>query len=248
MSDKSAHKLTQTPPQDPAHKAAHDLQQLWAIPLATAKFEQAADVNPVLARIFQAMRATDVQQDPQARFYSSRDDLLQRIEVPEFQALMQFIVNALQKTVSAVNANVWPAGRMAMQLQLAGCWFQIQNGEAFHDVHTHGNCSWSGVYYVQTDPAASRMRHPTLGALNGATRFYGPWHQYLGGAYVDMGNAFLQQSTRDVMPEAGTLVMFPAFLQHKAMPYEGEQDRIIVSFNAQFHAAGGNQIFDYAGT
>ena len=105
----------------------------------------------------------------------------------------------------------------------------------------------SGVYYVQVDPAAQRVRHPALGALNGATRFYGPWHQALGGAYMDMGNAFLQQGTRDVMPEAGTLVMFPAFLQHKAMPYEGELDRIIVSFNAQFHAAGGDQIFDYAG-
>lgn len=223
-----------------------DVQQLWAIPLATAKFDQAADINPLLARMFQAMRATDAARDPEARFYSSRDDLLERIDLPEFHALLQFIAGALQKTVSGVNADVWPAGRMSLQLKLAGCWFQIQNGHAYHDVHTHGNCSWSGVYYVQVDPAAQRLRHATLGALNGATRFYGPWHQFLGGAHMDMGNAYLQQSTRDVMPEEGTLVMFPSFLPHKAMPYEGERDRIIVSFNAQFHAAGGNQVFDYA--
>jgi hypothetical protein len=30
----------------------------------------------------------------------------------------------------------------------------------------------------------------------------------------------------------GDLVLFPAFLPHKAMPYAGELDGIIVSFNA----------------
>jgi len=43
-------------------------------------------------------------------------------------------------------------------------------------------------------------------------------------------------------------VLFPAFLPHKAMPYEGERDRIILSFNAQIHAPQGNQIYRYAGT
>ena len=127
-----------------------------------------------------------------------------------------------------------------------GVWFQVQNGTAFHDIHTHGNCSWSGVYYVQIDPLAQRSAHPDLGALNGATRFYSPMFPLLGGAHMDMGNAFMQNATLDVSPEAGELVLFPAFLPHKAMPYQGAQDRIIVSFNAQIRAPGGNQIYPYA--
>ena len=67
-----------------------------------------------------------------------------------------------------------------MQLELTGVWFQIQNGAAFHDIHTHGNCSWSGVYYVQIDPPAQRQAHPELGALNGATRFYSPMFPLIG--------------------------------------------------------------------
>ena len=222
------------------------LQQHWPVPLAVHRFERAAEVNEVLARVFLAMRATDPQAPP-GRFYASADDLLRRIDLPEFQALLQFIAASLQATAQQANAGVWPAGRHGLQLELTGVWFQIQNGAAFHDIHTHGNCSWSGVYYVQIDPPTQRQAHAELGALNGATRFYSPMFPLLGGAHIDMGNAFLQQATLDVTPHEGDLVLFPAFLPHKAMPYAGERDRIIVSFNAQIRAPGGDQLFRYAG-
>lgn len=221
------------------------LQQHWPVPLAVHRFERAAEVNEVLARVFLAMRATDPQA-PAGRFYASADDLLRRIDLPEFQALLQFIAASLQTTAQQANAGVWPPGRHGLQLELTGVWFQIQNGAAFHDIHTHGNCSWSGVYYVQIDPPEQRQAHPELGALNGATRFYSPMFPLLGGAHIDMGNAFLQQATLDVSPNEGDLVLFPAFLPHKAMPYAGERDRIIVSFNAQIRAPGGDQLFRYA--
>jgi hypothetical protein len=40
-------------------------------------------------------------------------------------------------------------------------------------------------------------------------------------AYVDLANAYLQESHFDVAPQEGKLVIFPAFLKHQAMPYEG---------------------------
>jgi uncharacterized protein (TIGR02466 family) len=224
------------------------LQQHWPVPLAKHHFSQASEVNGVLARVFSVMRATDsVASDRPGSFYASADDLLKRVDVPEFHALLKFIATSLQTTASQANAGVWPAGRHGLQLELMGVWFQIQNGAAFHDIHTHGNCSWSGVYYVQIDPPVQRQSHPEFGVLNGATRFYSPMFGLLGGAHMDMGNAFMQQATLDVSPEAGDLVLFPAFLPHKAMPYVGERDRIIVSFNAQIRAPGGDQLFRYSG-
>jgi hypothetical protein len=65
---------------------------------------------------------------------------------------------------------------------------------------------------------------------------------------MDMGNAWMQNSTLDVAPTEGELIVFPAFLPHKAMPYVGERDRIVVSFNAQIHAPSGDQLFRFAGT
>lgn len=219
---------------------------LWPIPLGISHYPAAAQTNELLARVFRAMRAADGNAGEAAAFYSSRDNLLQRVDLPEFHALFVFIADALQRTVKAANAHVWPQARLSLKLEIVGSWFQIQNQGAFHDIHTHGNCSWSGVYYVQLDPQSQRRRHKVLGDLNGTTRFYGPYQGYLGGAYMDMGNAYLQQPHFDVHPEAGMLVLFPACLNHKAMPYDGDSDRIIVSFNAQIHGAQGDQIFDYA--
>ncbi len=221
------------------------MQLLWPVPIEVQKFSEADSVNPLLARAFGAMRATQ-EGERRGAFFASEDDLLDRVSLPEFNQLVQFIAGSAQQFAKQVNAQAWPEGRLSLDLRFAGCWFQIQNGQAFHDVHTHGNCSWSGVYYVQIDPAAERHRHPTLGELNGVTRFYGPYSALQGGAYMDMGNAYLQKNSIDIQPEEGMLVLFPSWLPHKAMAYEGERDRIIVSFNLQIHSRSGNQLFGYS--
>ncbi len=224
------------------------LQRHWPVPMAVHHFAQAAEVNPLLANAFRAMRAAD-QKAPPGVLYASPDDLLRRIDLPEFGALIKFIVASLNATAQDANAGAWPPGRHKLELELMGVWFQIQNGGSFHDVHTHGNCSWSGVYYVQIDTPEHRTGHPQFGALNGATRFYSPMFMLQGGAYVDRGNAWMQQATLDVMPEEGDLVLFPSFLPHKAMPYSGERDRIIVSFNAQIRSPDGDdRLLRYSGT
>jgi uncharacterized protein (TIGR02466 family) len=162
--------------------------------------------------------------------------------------LLSFIVEGLRDTVMAANGGWQDAQGQspAFQIALEGLWFQISNKGVHHDIHTHGNCSWSGVYCVQVDDEARRCAHEVYGALNGVTRFYGPHFQHLGGAHMDLGSAYLQQPHTDIAPQPGQLVVFPAWLAHQAMPYAGEQDRIIVSFNASVHAAqGGNQRHAY---
>jgi len=227
------------------------LTSYWPVPIATHLCPDAANINPTLARVFRAMRATEALNNPDSQavtqgFYASNDQLLKRVDLPEFKQLIQFFAHSLQQTVSAVNKDTWPKEKISLQLEILGCWFQIQNGMAFHDVHTHGNCSWSGVYYVQIDRTEKRISHPAMGEQNGVTRFYGPYSQWQAGAHMDIGNAYLQKNTLDVEPEEGKLVLFPTYLPHKAMPYEGDQDRIIVSFNAQLHAVQGDQLFDFS--
>ncbi len=127
-------------------------------------------------------------------------------------------------------------------------WFQVSSQGAFHDVHTHGNCSWSGVYIVQIDATPKRVTHPVYGPANGVTRLYGPPFTHLAGAFVDVGNAYLQPPSHDVEPIAGQLLLFPSWLAHQALPYGGEKDRIIVSFNASVHATQGDQMHGYSAT
>jgi hypothetical protein len=221
--------------------------QLWCTPMGMHRWAQAQEVNPLLVRVFRAMRATDSEACSGAAFYASRDDLLQRVRLAEWEQLVAFFVDSLRQTVVLANQAAWPEARPGLHIALRGIWFQITNQGSHHDVHTHGNCSWSGVYCVQVDDEAQRATHPVLGAANGTTRYYGPHFNHLGGAHMDFGNAYLQSAHLDLAPVPGQLVVFPAWLPHQAMPYQGEADRIIVSFNASVHAASGSdQLHAYA--
>lgn len=224
------------------------LHALWPTPLGIHRNPQAAAINPLLVRVFTALRATQLATRGQssAAFFASDDDLLRRIKLPEWEQFVRFIVESLRDTAKHANEGAWPRQGADLRVALEGMWFQCSNGGAFHDVHTHGNCSWSGVYVVQVDEAQDRVRHPVYGAANGATRFYGPNFATLGGAHVDMGNAYLLPPHRDVDPVSGQLVVFPSWLAHQALPYEGGAERVIVSFNASIHAVSGDRLHDYA--
>ncbi|WP_425256934.1 putative 2OG-Fe(II) oxygenase [Rubrivivax sp. RP6-9] len=222
---------------------------LWPTPLAVRQHGDADALNALLVRVFGALRVTQSHARGAApgAFFASDDDLLQRVQLPEWQGFVRFVVERLRDTVQQANAAAWPAHALQLQVHIAGMWFQVGNGGAFHDVHTHGNCSWSGVYCVQVDAEAERTAHPVYGAANGVTRFYGPPFAQLGGAHVDMGNAYLQPPHVDVAPVPGQLVLFPSWLPHQALPYQGTLDRIIVSFNASIHAAqGGDRLHGYS--
>jgi hypothetical protein len=217
-------------------------QSLWATPIGIYRLDGADDCNIVLARALSAMRIAQGSASDQA-FFASSDDLLDRLGLPEGRRVVQFIVESLKDTVGRANAVAWksvqPARSLDMRIAIEGMWFQCANRGAFHDVHSHGNCSWSGVYIVQIDPAQTRCEHPVYGTSNGLTRFFGPYFNRLGGAHVDLGNAYLQPPHVDVEPVAGQVVVFPSWLAHQAMPYEGRLDRIIISFNASIHAQSG---------
>jgi uncharacterized protein (TIGR02466 family) len=235
---------------------APGFHSLWPTPLGVHRYAEAPDLNPLLVRVFSALRMAQTQARTQdgdlprpAAFFASDDDLVERIQLPEWQGFLRFVVASLRDTVKAANAGVWPAQGLDLRIGLDGMWFQMSNAGAFHDVHSHGNCSWSGVYCVQVDDEARRTRHATYGAANGVTRFFGPRFERLGGARIDMGNAYLQDAHLDFAPVPGQLLIFPSWLAHQALPYVGEQDRVIVSFNASVHAAqGSNQLHRYAAT
>lgn len=219
---------------------------LWPTPLGVHRYAEAAELNPLLVRVLSALRIAQVQSrvqggepPPASAFFASDDDLVDRIRLPEWQGFLRFVVASLRDTVKTANAGVWPAQGLDLRISLDGMWFQMSNGGAFHDVHTHGNCSWSGVYCVQVDPQERRVSHATYGSANGVTRFFGPRFERLGGARIDMGNAYLQDAHLDLDPVPGQLLIFPSWLAHQALPYAGEQERVIISFNASVHAAQG---------
>jgi hypothetical protein len=221
---------------------------LWPTPIGLHRYSDAATLNPKLVEVLARGREAQQRQrgeEPRA-FFASDDDLLNRIKLPEWQDFVRFLVSSLGETVKLANREAWAGREMELKVGIEGMWFQCSRDGAFHDVHTHGNCSWSSAYIVQIDEPAQRVAHPVYGAANGVTRLYGPPANALGGAFVDVGNAYLMPPHQDIEPVPGQLVLFPSWLPHQALPYDGEQERVIISFNASIHAAGGDQMHGYS--
>jgi hypothetical protein len=221
---------------------------LWPTPIGLHRYADAADLNPKLVAAFAEGRAAQerrrgVEPGP---FFASDDDLLHRVKLPEWQDFVRFLVDSLGQSVKNANHAAWGGREMELRVGIEGMWFQCSRNGAFHDVHTHGNCSWSSAYIVQIDEPEQRVSHPVYGAANGVTRLYGPPFQALGGAYVDVGNAYLMPPHQDIEPVAGQLLLFPSWLAHQAMPYDGEKERVIISFNASVHSTQGDQLHDYS--
>lgn len=232
MSDKS-----------PANK---NIQMLWPTPILRQLFPEHKKVNRALVKLFTEHRRADANNDKDASIYSSSDDLLMKYDDPALIELFSFISQSVFNLSVEMNGEIWKNSvSKKMNMEVVGAWFQIQNGHGFHETHNHGNCAWSGVYYVQVDEEKKRESNKRLGAMNGITRFYGHHMDAIGGGYMDSGNLYLQSTGFDSKPEEGMLCVFPSHLKHTAMPYEGDKDRIIVSFNVQVHGDKGDAVFDY---
>ena len=220
---------------------------LWPVPVFTAVYPDAANDHPEILRAFAAMRRLDAAAPAGGAFYASPDHLLQRCALAELHRLFEFVAHTLGNALADLNRAAWQAaGIERARIEFVGSWFQICNRGAFHDVHTHGNASWSGAYYVDVDPHARRTAHAVYGARNGVLRLYGPRFDALGGAHIDAGNAYLLDAHHDVPPEPGLLILFPSWLKHGVLPYEGERDRVVISFNAQVTAAGTERLGAFA--
>jgi len=145
---------------------------------------------------------------------------------PGLDRLKAFIGQSAQ--MAAAHANGANVDHRRLRVTIVDSWFHITNDGGFHDAHYHSGCSWCGIYYLQ---AGDSGRTASGGAPNGGNRFYSPFPS--GGAFRDFGNSYLNVSYVDPPVRDGLLILFPSYLLHSALPYRGEKDRIVISFNAQ---------------
>jgi uncharacterized protein (TIGR02466 family) len=157
--------------------------------------------------------------------FESTFDLFETTQHPGLRRLIAFIESSVRRAVWFVNGRTVDPNRIRVTFK--DSWFHITNNSGFHDAHYHGGCSWCGVYYLQiSDVPTEYPDH----APNGVNRFYSP--RPFGGMHSDFGNAYLGYGQFDAAPIPGTLVLFPAYLLHSGLPYEGDKDRVILSFNS----------------
>ena len=204
----------------------------WVVPLVRVKNADHARIKDALVAYSYDLEkrstspiASGVAPKYKSNLYESRLDLF-KADVPEVRALAQFCSDALGGVVMELRRRIRRPEVPGLQIDFAESWVHITRDGGYHDVHLHPNCSWCGIYYV--DPGDSTLTPP-----NGCNRFYPPFEPN----YYDFGTTALMTDPADVVPEEGTLVIFPSYLHHSGIVYRGQRDRIIASFNARVRQA-----------
>ncbi|MDP5057199.1 hypothetical protein EBI00_03655 [Marinomonas hwangdonensis] len=131
------------------------------------------------------------------------------------------------EVAASVNGNFWPEDMQA-EAHIIESWYHVTQKGGYHDAHSHPNCSWCGIYYLEPGDAATAGK----GGLN---RFYDP--RVNAEHYADPGTAYLGgHGVWDFTPTDGQVILFPSYLKHSALPYFGDNDRVVIAFNAIIEA------------
>ena len=139
---------------------------------------------------------------------------------PAIAELQRRVMEATQEITSRACG---PALKgLQAEMNITG-WANISRDRAYNGIHNHPDCTWSGVYYVtlgerdMTDPR------------NGIIEFLDP---RMGVNWAQLpGQPFGTQL--QINPEAGTMLVFPSWMQHWVHPFKGTGERISLAFNVR---------------
>jgi len=107
-------------------------------------------------------------------------------------------------------------------IEITGCWANVNPPGASHGMHSHPNNFLSGVYYLQAPAGADTVNFHDPRVQTGIIR---PPVTELTAANADRVV---------VRVRSGTLLVFPAYLQHSVDANAGAEERISISFNLMF--------------
>lgn len=207
--------------------SAANIEQLdvWTTPLFVAElpdheFLQDALVAQVYQQQQQQTTAIASQVAPKAKhgLHESTLDFLD-LQEPNIMELKRLLEELVLTVASNVNQAFWPQD-LQIDAHIIESWYHLTQQGGYHDAHSHPNCSWCGIYYLQ----------PGDTDKGGINRFYDP--RVNAEHYADLGTAYLgNQGVWDFQPVPGQVIIFPSYLKHSALPYFGSSDRIVIAFN-----------------
>ncbi|HEY4646737.1 MAG TPA: 2OG-Fe(II) oxygenase family protein, partial [Steroidobacteraceae bacterium] len=181
---------------------------VWKIQL---KAEQHEAINAKILVALERMRRDEPQLASGQGWQSDRT----LHELEEFQDLV-FCVNHATKSVLQFLRIGYDA------FQITGCWANVLANGAAHRSHSHPNNFLSGAYYVRTHPGADTIN------------FHDPRNQT--GIIRPPVVELTAENTDQVVVNVrnGTLLVFPAYLQHSVDTNMSENERVSLSFNIMF--------------
>ena len=137
-----------------------------------------------------------------------------KIKLPEEVSFFSNIINDVQKEICL-------AEELKFELRLFDMWAMVNKKYSYNKLHTHPNCHWAGVYYVQCPPKCGNIVFRFL-----EQGFPRPIYK------KEMKDLQPHQwETVYYEPKEGRVIMFPSYLGHEVEPNLSDKDRISISFN-----------------
>ena len=128
----------------------------------------------------------------------------------------------LLEWVEAAATNALSYLRIPKPLMITGCWANVNAPGTGHRLHSHRNNYLSGAYYVQVQEGADSIN------------FFDPKPQ--AGVIRPAATEPTAENTEVAMVrvKTGSLLLFPAWLQHAVDVNRSNRTRISMSFNLMF--------------
>ncbi|MGE0719760.1 MAG: TIGR02466 family protein [Alphaproteobacteria bacterium] len=140
-------------------------------------------------------------------------NLLRRDE-PAFLALRRLIVGAVDRYRTARGDHAWLKD-FPRQVSVYA-WATALSAGGRQLAHIHPSAIVSGVFYVAVPPSA-------------ATEAGDGWIEF--GRPPEIFAVPGEPPTRRVRPEEGAMLLFPSWLYHRTLPFEGEGRRVSIAFD-----------------
>lgn len=181
---------------------------VWKVQL---KRELHEAIDSKILRVVERLRGNAPEPGPGKGWQS--DQTLHELE--EFRDL----ISCVERTTKSV-LRFLKTGYDAFEI--TACWANVLPKSAAHKLHSHPNNFLSGVYYVRTYPGADTIN------------FHDPRNQT--GIIRPPVVELTAENTDQVVVKVknGTLLIFPAYLQHSVDTNMSENERVSISFNIMF--------------
>ncbi len=173
-------------------------------PIHQVRYERIDEFNAVVAKRILALRETSpgLERSNVGGWHSSAT-ILRDVGEPYGTQLGKLFIENVKAAFgsTAEMTDPWPT-QFTMD-----AWANVNERGNSHVPHIHPGCSWSGVYYVATEAEAG-----------GEIMFTDPWTAALMNAHPL--NPFSATNQIKIAPQAGMMLVFPAFVYYSVRSYE----------------------------
>lgn len=199
---------------------ANQIEKLFPTVILRGKLAGAASLNRALLAEIETFRAQDKMGREWSRTnyrggytsYASLGDM--HFRSPAFARFAELLAPHAE---AFVKAQGWE--RRGLVLKMTACWMNVMPKHTYHTLHLHPHSVISGAYYVKIPKGSVSLKieDPRMG-------FYMHAPLRKEGLY------------REIVPEAGSFVMFESWVRHEVPPNGSDDPRVSLSFNYALEA------------